>query len=89
MKTQMTSAEPLQLVDEQIDWVLSHPDMSDWLKDVLRTARECEPITLLNDLELVQLLLQSRSRALIERRVAAPNDYDSGPLRPTCSTRNG
>lgn len=88
MKTQMTSPDALQLADEWIDWVLSHPDMSDWLKGVLRTARECEPMTLLNDLELVQLLLQSRSRALVERRVASPNDHDTGQLTPTCSTKN-
>jgi hypothetical protein len=66
MKTAKTPAEQLLLAEERIDWVLSHPDMSIWLKNTLRMARDRNPIDALNDLELLQTLLQARSQALID-----------------------
>ncbi|MEO8997778.1 MAG: hypothetical protein ABI227_06465 [Rhodanobacter sp.] len=70
MKTEKTPAEQLLLAEEQIDWALSHPDMSSWLKNALSMARGRNPIDVLNDLELLQTLLQARSRALIDQTLA-------------------
>ena len=70
MKTAKTPAEQLLLAEERIDWVLSHPDMSIWLKNALRMARGRGPIDALNDLELLQTLLQARSQALIAQTLA-------------------
>lgn len=70
MKTAKTPAEQLLLAEERIDWVLSHPDMSIWLKNALRMARGRDPIDVLNGFELLQTLLQARSQALIDLAVA-------------------
>ena len=44
-------------VDEQIEWILSSPDMSQWIKTALESARQRTPIDVLNDLELLNLIL--------------------------------
>ncbi len=44
-------------VDQQIDWILAHPDMSQWLKDALLSARQRNPIDVLNDLEMLDCIL--------------------------------
>lgn len=70
MTTAKTPAEQLLLADERIDWVLSHPDMSPWLKTALRMARDRNPVDAMNDLELLQTLLQARHQALIDQTLA-------------------
>lgn len=60
--------EPLKApasVDAQIDFVLGHPDMSDWIKQTLREALGCSPIEVLNDLEILNQILRARSERLI------------------------
>lgn len=66
MKSTDTPAEQLRRAEERIDWVLSHPAMSDWLKSALQGARHRQPVDVINDLELLGMLLQSWSGALIE-----------------------
>lgn len=51
--------------DEQIDLVLSHPAMSPWLKNTLATARDRDPVDVLNDLEILDYMLRTRSDARI------------------------
>lgn len=46
--------------EERIAWVLAHPRMSAWLKEALRGARERDPVEILNDLEILNLLLRSQ-----------------------------
>lgn len=52
-------------VDAHIAFILEHPGMSDWLKSALREALPRDPIAVLNDLEILNLVLRSRSEALI------------------------
>jgi len=66
MKTDQSPTLSFQAAEQRITWVLSHPGMSDWLKDALRAARDQEPIEVLNDVEILYLLLRQRSRALID-----------------------
>ena len=68
METHQSPALSFQAAEQGITWVLSHPGMSDWLKDALRAARDRdrEPIRVLNDVEILYLLLGHRSRALID-----------------------
>jgi len=40
--------------------------MSEWLKHTLRTARERDPIDVLNELEVLNALLRLRCQALLE-----------------------
>lgn len=47
-------------VDEQISFVLSHPGMSAWLKNALRTALDRDPAEVLNDLEILNLISRLR-----------------------------
>ncbi len=54
----------LATIDAQIAWVLAHPDMSDWLKDALRSALVLNPIAVVNDLEVLRQLLLPRANTL-------------------------
>ena len=47
--------------DQRIAWVLAHPGTSAWLKDALRAARERDPVEVLNELEILNLLLRELS----------------------------
>lgn len=55
----------LKANSEQIDWVLSRPNMSPWLKNALTTARGRDPVDILNDLDILDYLLRTRSNAQI------------------------
>ncbi len=48
-----TSPDTIIEHDTHIAWLLEHPGISDWLKAALRSARECDPIALNNDLQLL------------------------------------
>jgi hypothetical protein len=52
--------------NDDIDWVLSRPSMSSWLKEALKTARDRDPIDVLNDLEILNHILRTRSNACIQ-----------------------
>jgi hypothetical protein len=67
MKSEYTAAESLRLAEQRIDWVMSHPHTSEWLKCALSSARAREPIDVLNDLQILEILLEDRSRHLIDR----------------------
>lgn len=60
----------LKAAEERIQWVLDHPGMSDWVKGALRTALDCNPVDVLNDLEILNNLLRLRAEALIGRALA-------------------
>lgn len=64
----------LSSVDAQIEFVLGHPDMSDWIKDTLRGALACSPIEVLNDLEILNRILPAWSDGL-----TAQTSCDVGP----------
>lgn len=42
-------------------FVLDHPGMSQWLKDALAGAMERDPISVLNDLEILSVITRLRS----------------------------
>lgn len=48
-----------QTSEERIAWVLAHPQMSSWLKEALMGARERDPVEVLNELEILNVLLRS------------------------------
>jgi len=48
-----------QTNEERIAWVLAHPRTSPWLKEALRGARQRDPIEVLNELEILNLLLRT------------------------------
>lgn len=56
---------PQSEADAHIAFILEHPGMSDWLKTALQEALPRDPIAVLNDLEILNLVLRKRSEALI------------------------
>ena len=76
---EMTSTEILDKstpddLSGQIDWLLAHPDVSEWLKTALRSAESCDPITLINDLELLRLVLGRRAEEHVARLYAPSHE---------------
>jgi len=68
----IASSSPADAVAEaerQIAWVLAHPGMSDWLKAALKSAADRDPVHLLNDLEILGLLLRTKSQAIIDEQL--------------------
>lgn len=59
-----------QSIERQIEFVLSSPGMSDWLKRALESALARDPVATLNDLEILDLILRQRSERLIAERLA-------------------
>ena len=77
----MAAGQPkgyLKEAEDRIDWVLSHPDMSDWLKEALRGGRERNPVDLLNDLEMLDHLLKRRAEAQIDRSLSRMGHESGG-----------
>jgi hypothetical protein len=66
-----TPYEILQTNDERIAWVLSDPRMSSWLKDALTSSRERDPVEVLNELEILNLLLRTECETKLQ--IAFPN----------------
>lgn len=63
--------------EQRIAWVLAHPGTSAWLKDALRAARERDPVEVLNELEILNLLLRADCDARIRLfRLEAETDTD-------------
>lgn len=60
--------------ETRIAWVLNHPDMSDWLKQALRTAVDVDPVGLQNDVELLRHLVTPRALAQIEMALSTCSD---------------
>lgn len=48
--------------------MLGHPGMSAWLKTALSDALHRDPISVLNDLEILNLILRNRSEMLIAEK---------------------
>jgi len=65
MRMSQSATSVLKEADDRISYVLAHPGMSPWLKQALRTALECDPTTVLNDLEILNTILHPRSETLI------------------------
>ena len=64
--------EPLEnslaTAEQRIAWVSSHPNMSEWLRSSLATALSCDPLLVLNDLEILDHLLRAWCDASMHRR---------------------
>ena len=57
-------------IDDQIAFVLGNPRMSAWLQTALKEAIQLDPIVVLNDLEILNLILRSRSELLVTEEYA-------------------
>lgn len=64
-----STTDAVSEAERQIAWVLAHPGMSDWLKDALKSAADRDPVHLLNDLEILGLLLRTKSQAIIDEQL--------------------
>ncbi len=59
----------LTAIDARIRWVLENPAMSDWLKETLAAALRQDPVTVANDLEILQHLIVPRASILAREAV--------------------
>jgi hypothetical protein len=59
MEKEMEQEEPQTTAEQRIDWVLAHPHTSPWLKTSLASARQRNPLDVLNDLEFLDCLLRA------------------------------
>ncbi|MGL4314925.1 MAG: hypothetical protein ACRCSO_13150 [Sphingomonas sp.] len=57
----------------QIDWLLRHPATSPWLKQALSGLEGQDPVTLMNDLSLLSLVVERQAMAAMERALAVPD----------------
>ena len=64
--------------EQRIAWALNQPNMSIWLKEALRTALDQDPVSVLNDLEILRDLLSVWADAKIR---SMHGHYDSRSLR--------
>lgn len=60
-------------IDAQISFVLAHPAISAWLKDALSSARKVDPISIMNDLEILICIMRQRSEQFVaDRNLSEP-----------------
>ena len=71
--TPIPSVTTLSAIDDQIAFVLGNPRMSAWLQTALKEALLLDPIVVLNDLEILNLILRSRSEILLAEEFAKRN----------------
>lgn len=53
--------------EDPIDFILSHPAMSQWLKDALIAAGDRQPNDVLNDLEILSHVFRDKAHRLTAR----------------------
>lgn len=58
--------EPYKDMESQVKFILDSPVMSDWLKDALRNAIHRDPVAVLNDLEILNLVLRKRAMCMLD-----------------------
>ena len=51
--------------DQQITWLLNNDETSAWLKAALEGAAACDPVSIVNDIEVICQLLKRRSAAQV------------------------
>ncbi len=66
-------------VEEQITFILCNPNASAWLRDTLRSALDQDPITILNDIEILSLILRNRSLLLLTESYNLAERLHRGP----------
>ncbi|MCH4893289.1 MULTISPECIES: hypothetical protein [unclassified Sphingomonas] len=66
----------LARADAHIGWALAQPQVSDWLKAALHSARGHDPVALENDVELLRQLILPRTRAALALAMAPATPID-------------
>lgn len=56
----------IQEAERRIKWVLEHENIHPWVKDSLLAALECDPVSALNDAELLLHLIRARTDAIVQ-----------------------
>jgi hypothetical protein len=67
--------DALKTNEQRIAWVLAHPSTSAWLKDAQRGAWQRDPVEVLNELEILNLLLRNNCEGRIRSN---PRDAKTG-----------
>lgn len=56
----------IEEAERRIKWVLEHENIHRWVKDSLRAALKCDPVSALNDAELLLHLVRARTDAIVQ-----------------------
>ena len=60
-------AQEVRVVKDRLAWGLGHPAVSDWVKRGLESARQRDPVEVLNDLELMTNVVRQWASADAKR----------------------
>ena len=60
-------AQEVRVVKDRLAWALGHPAVSDWVKRGLASARQRDPVEVLNDLELMTNVVRQWASADAKR----------------------
>lgn len=71
----------LMEAERRITWVLENPRISTWLKDALRAAVMCDPIDVMNDVEMLRELLRFRTEAIVQKALQPSDAGESNGSR--------
>lgn len=77
----MSLADDGLQLNDRIAWVLERPQISPWLKAALTGARARDPIDVLNELEILNLLLRADCDARIHAQSAELRDHSHSILQ--------
>jgi hypothetical protein len=56
----------LKQIEEQIDWIISNPNMSQWVKKALEATRNSDPIGTVNELEILNHVIRARCEIYVK-----------------------
>jgi hypothetical protein len=69
----------LAVAEYRIDWILHHPQTSDWLRQALRDVRAMDPVDAQNDVEMLRHLILPLAVAQIELALSSQLASNPGP----------
>ena len=72
-------AQEVRLVKDRLAWALGHPAVSDWVKRGLASARQRDPVEVLNDLELMTHVVRQWASADADAKRAETMRAESLP----------
>ena len=72
-------AQEVRVVKDRLAWALGHPAVSDWVKRGLASARQRDPVEVLNDLELMTHVVRQWASADADAKRAETMRAESLP----------
>ena len=68
--------------DQQITWLLNNDGTSAWLKSALEGGAACDPVSIVNDIEILCQLLKRRSAAQVRSAISWSAERQDDEVEP-------